>query len=215
MKISLTSKDSLCRINYPWFEGSNPSDNFELWNLSVFLCHVSLAFFMRLRLVSVVGEFLWSGEWFLDHDLQCFPGGHWYPPGMLFRVCIHHNAISILIAVWTTQKHVPRWDLPAGLAGAQLGVKTPLPIHERSWWHIMKCQFSGNCLQDLETVSCPQTQRLHKRGMKNNAASWHQWVVPNVFFQLPCLCCYSCAGCCLHDVARLQRILHRYSTGKK
>ena len=30
--------------------------------------------------------------------------------------------------MWTTQKHVPRWDLPAGLAGAQLGVKTPLPI---------------------------------------------------------------------------------------
>ena len=31
--------------------------------------------------------------------------------------------------MWTTQKHVPRWDLPAGLAGAELGVKTPLPIH--------------------------------------------------------------------------------------
>ena len=25
---------------------------------------------------------------------------------------------------------VPCWDLPAGLAGAQLGVKTPSPIHE-------------------------------------------------------------------------------------
>ena len=37
--------------------------------------------------------------------------------------------------VWTTQKHVPRWDLPAGLAGAQLGVKTPLPIHEGASRH--------------------------------------------------------------------------------
>ena len=56
---------------------------------------------MRLRLVSVVGEFLWSGEQPVD-----------------------------------TQKHVPRWDLPAGLAGAQLGVKTPLPIHEGASRHI-------------------------------------------------------------------------------
>ena len=37
---------------------------------------VSLALFMRLRLVSVVGEFLWSGEWPVDDDVQCFPGGH-------------------------------------------------------------------------------------------------------------------------------------------
>ena len=37
--------------------------------------------------------------------------------------------------MWTTQKHVPRWDLPAGLAGAQLGVKTPLPIHEGASRH--------------------------------------------------------------------------------
>ena len=32
--------------------------------------------------------------------------------------------------MWTTQKQVPCWDLPAGLAGAQLGVKTPSPVHE-------------------------------------------------------------------------------------
>ena len=37
------------------------------------LSRVSLALFMRLRLVSVVGEFLWSGERPVDDD---FPGGH-------------------------------------------------------------------------------------------------------------------------------------------
>ena len=35
----------------------------------------SLALFMRLRLASVVGEFLWSGERYVDDDIQCFPGG--------------------------------------------------------------------------------------------------------------------------------------------
>ena len=40
------------------------------------LSHVSLALFMRPRLVSVVGEFLWSGKWPVDDDVQCFPGGH-------------------------------------------------------------------------------------------------------------------------------------------
>ena len=43
--------------------------------------------------------------------------------------------------MWTTQKHVPRWDLPARLAGAQLGVKTPLPIHEGASRHT----FFGIC----------------------------------------------------------------------
>ena len=38
--------------------------------------HVSLALFMRLGLVSVVGKFLWSGERSVDHDVQYFPGGH-------------------------------------------------------------------------------------------------------------------------------------------
>ena len=60
----------------PWFGGSNPSDNIELWDLSVCLSRVSLALVMRLRLVSVVGEFLWSGERPVDDDVQCFPGGH-------------------------------------------------------------------------------------------------------------------------------------------
>ena len=45
-------------------------------HLSVFLSHVSLALFMRLRLILVVGEFLWSGKWSVDKDIQCFPGGH-------------------------------------------------------------------------------------------------------------------------------------------
>ena len=40
------------------------------------LSHVSLALSMRLRLVLVVGEFLWSGERPVDDDVQCFPGGH-------------------------------------------------------------------------------------------------------------------------------------------
>ena len=40
------------------------------------LSHVSLALSMRLRLFSVVGEFLWSGERPVDDDGQCFPGGH-------------------------------------------------------------------------------------------------------------------------------------------
>ena len=40
------------------------------------LSRVCLDLFMRLRLVSVVGEFLWSGERPVDDDVQCFPGGH-------------------------------------------------------------------------------------------------------------------------------------------
>ena len=69
----------------PWFGGSNPSDYSKLRNLSVFLSRVSLALSMRLRLVSVVGEFLWSGEQFVDDDVQCFRGGHLYPLGVLYR----------------------------------------------------------------------------------------------------------------------------------
>ena len=70
---------------------------------------------MRLGLVSVVGEFLWSGERPVDGDVQCFPGGHLYPPGVLFRVrgrrggaCGLYRFGWSLIAVWTAQKHVPR-----------------------------------------------------------------------------------------------------------
>ena len=59
-----------------WYGGSIPSDNSELRNLSMVLSRVSLALFMRLSLVSVVGEFLWSGERPADDDIQCFPGGH-------------------------------------------------------------------------------------------------------------------------------------------
>ena len=55
------------------------------------LSRVSLALFMGLRLVSVVGEFLWSGERPVDDDVQCFPGGHLYPPGVPFRVRGHRN----------------------------------------------------------------------------------------------------------------------------
>ena len=53
---------------------STPSDNSEL-NLSVLLSHVSLALFMRLRFVLVVGEFVWSGEQLVDHDIifSAFP----------------------------------------------------------------------------------------------------------------------------------------------
>ena len=39
--------------------------------------------------------------------------------------------------VRTTQKHVPRCDLPAGLSVAQVGVQTPLPIHEGALRHII------------------------------------------------------------------------------
>ena len=59
------------------------------------LSRVSLALFMRLRLVSVVGEFLWSGERPVDDDVQFFPGGYCYPPGVLFRVRGHRNACNL------------------------------------------------------------------------------------------------------------------------
>ena len=60
----------------PWYRGSIPSDNSELLNLSIVLSRVSVALIMRIRLVSVVGEFLWSGERPVDDDVQCFLGGH-------------------------------------------------------------------------------------------------------------------------------------------
>ena len=46
------------------------------------------SFVHETKLVSVVGEFLWSGERPVDDDVQCFPGG---PPGVLFRVRGHRN----------------------------------------------------------------------------------------------------------------------------
>ena len=49
----------------------------ELINsLDMVLSHVSLALYMRLRLVSVVGEFLRFGEQPVDDEVQCFPGGN-------------------------------------------------------------------------------------------------------------------------------------------
>ena len=60
----------------PWYGGSIPSDNSELGNLSMVLPRGSVALVMRIRLVSVVGEFLWSGERPVDDDVQCFPGGN-------------------------------------------------------------------------------------------------------------------------------------------
>ena len=52
--------------------------NYEtcLWFSLMVLSRGSVALVMRIRLVSVVGEFLWSGEWPVDDDVQCFPGGH-------------------------------------------------------------------------------------------------------------------------------------------
>ena len=41
-------------------------DNRKSGNLSVYISHVSVELFMRLRLVSVLWEFLWSAEQFLD-----------------------------------------------------------------------------------------------------------------------------------------------------
>ena len=40
------------------------------------LSGVSVALFMRIGLVSVVGEFLWSGERPVNDAVQYFPGGH-------------------------------------------------------------------------------------------------------------------------------------------
>ena len=71
--------------------------------------------------------------------------------------------------MWTTQKHVPRWDLPAGLAGAQLGVKTPLPIHEGALRHMtnrpdicLRDKKANTCL--LIDISCPADGNV---GMKH------------------------------------------------
>ena len=92
-------------------------------NLSVSISHVSVELFMRLRLVSVVGEFLWSGKRFSNHDVWCFPGGHCNSLGVLFQSsrslsCLQSISIwQSKIAVWTTQKHVPCWDLSPELAG--------------------------------------------------------------------------------------------------
>ena len=50
-------------------------DNRKSRSRSVSISHVSVELYMRLRVVSVVGGFLWSGERLVDHDVQCFPDG--------------------------------------------------------------------------------------------------------------------------------------------
>ena len=52
-----------------WFGYDNRKSN----SSSVFISHVSVELFMRLRRFPIVGEFLWSGRQFIDHDVQCFP----------------------------------------------------------------------------------------------------------------------------------------------
>ena len=60
-----------------WFGGSKPNDDIELRNLFVCLSRVSLALFMRLRLVSVVGDFCGLADGPLTMMFnQYFPGGH-------------------------------------------------------------------------------------------------------------------------------------------
>ena len=65
--------------------------------------------------------------------------------------------------MWTTQKHVPRWDLSAGLAGAQLGVKTPLSIHEGASRHILRsvCNNLPRC--DKTTAYLLVSATIHRR----------------------------------------------------
>ena len=79
------------------------------WTVKVvcisFLCFSSFVH-ETLRLVSDVGEFLWSGEQSFEHDVQCFPGGHWYEyqACMLFRVRVHRSA-SQSIPNWLVIDH--------------------------------------------------------------------------------------------------------------
>ena len=75
-----------------WFE----CDNRKSRNLSVSISPISIELFMRLRLVSVVGK-LWSGEQFVDHDVQCFHSGHCYSMGYCFRVRDHCNAFNLYV----------------------------------------------------------------------------------------------------------------------
>ena len=115
----------------PWFGGSNPSDDIELWNLSVCLSRVSLALFMRLRLVSVVGEFLWSGERPVDDDVQCFPGGHWSTPGEF--------AVTVMPAIYIDL--ASHWSL-CGLHRNMNPAGTYLPgWRAPSWGQRPRCPF--------------------------------------------------------------------------
>ena len=61
---------------------------------------------------------------------------------MLFRVRGHRNACNLyrfgysLIAVWTTQKHVPCWDLPAGWRAPSWGQRPRRPFMKGRSRHI-------------------------------------------------------------------------------
>ena len=50
---------------------------------------------MGLRLVSVIVEFLWSGEQFIDHDIQSVPGALLSIGHAVSLVCDHHHACDL------------------------------------------------------------------------------------------------------------------------
>ena len=57
---------------------------------------VSLALFMSLRLVSVVGEFLWSGERPVDDDaFSAFP-----VVTVIHRACCSEFAVTVMPAIY-------------------------------------------------------------------------------------------------------------------
>ena len=75
--------------------------------------------------------------------------------------------------MWTTQKHVPRWDLPAGLAGAQLGVKTPLPIHEGASRHTVRGKHNRCCSTKTRAL-CSSLQSPVKFGLGDQVVHYIQ-----------------------------------------
>ena len=46
-------------------------------------------------IIIIIITIMWSGERPVDDDVQCFPGGHRYPPGVLFGVRGHRNACNL------------------------------------------------------------------------------------------------------------------------
>ena len=79
------------------------------------LSHVSLALSMRLRLVSVLGEFLWSGERPVDDDVQCLQSiSTWL---VIDRRVDYTETCTLLgPTCWVGERPV--------------GAKDPSPIHE-------------------------------------------------------------------------------------
>ena len=71
-------------------------DNRKSKNMSVSISHVSVEFFLRPRLVSVLEEFPWSGEWLINHDIQCFPGGH-----LSTGCAVSEFAMTVTSAIYT------------------------------------------------------------------------------------------------------------------